>query len=340
MITFILRRLLLAIPLLLVVSLVVFLIVTNFPGDPCREKLGQHPTPEAMESCRTALNLDGPLHERYGRYLKGAVQLEFGENIKTKEPVGDEILSRFPLTFELSILALLIAFAVGLFVGTRSALKPGSWMDALGQVLSLGGVSIPVFWLGMLLTSFFCIKWGWLPVTDWSPGTLGGDDYEFGTRFYFFESLLSFEPAVMWRAIQHALLPAIALSTIPMATITRMTRSAMLEEVGKDYVTTARAKGLPEKRVIRRHVRRNAMIPVVTITGLQLGTLLSGAVLTETVFSWNGLGRYLVDGADQTNYPVVMGCILVFTVTFVVVNLVVDVLYHWIDPRIRDLGSS
>lgn len=340
MITFILRRLLLAIPLLIAVSLIVFVIVASFPGDPCLAKLGQHPTEEALQACHSALDLDKPVGERYTRYMGRVARFEFGENFFSPDQVEDEILERLPQTFELSLLALLIAFFVGQYVGTRSALKPGSWIDAIGQVLSLGGVSIPVFWLGMLLTSLFCISLGWLPVTDWSPGTLGGSDYEFGTRFYFFESLFSFEPAVIGRAFQHALLPALALSTIPMATITRMTRSSMLEEVGKDYVTTARAKGLPEKRVIRRHVRRNAMIPVVTITGLQLGTLLSGAVLTETVFSWNGLGRYFVEGARQNNQPVVVGCILVFTLTFVVVNLVVDVLYHWIDPRIRDAGST
>ncbi|MDJ0975799.1 MAG: ABC transporter permease [Planctomycetota bacterium] len=337
MLVYVLRRLLLTIPLLIAVSLVVFAVVSSFPGDPCREQLGQHPTPEALEACRSSLNLDGPFHERYLRYLEGAVQLEFGHNIRTEEPVGEEILLKLPPTIELSFIALLLAFLVGNWIGTRSALKPGTWIDAVGQVLSLGGISIPVFWLGMMLISLFGVKLGWLPFSGWTASEVG-PDFDFKTDFLLFEPLFRLRFDVFWNALGHIALPAIALSTIPLATITRMTRSSVLEEVNKDYVTTARAKGLSERKVITKHVRRNALIPVVTITGLQLGTLLSGAVLTETVFSWPGLGTYLVRGADETNYPVVMGCMLLFVTTFVLVNLFVDVLYHMIDPRIRDEG--
>jgi peptide/nickel transport system permease protein len=186
----------------------------------------------------------------------------------------------------------------------------------------------------MMLISLFGVKLGWLPFSGWTQSEVG-PGFDFQTDFLLFESIFRLRFDVFLNGLKHIALPALALSTIPLATITRMTRSAFLEELGKDYVTTARAKGLLERTVVAKHVRRNALIPVVTITGLQLGTLLSGAVLTETVFSWPGLGTYLVRGADETNYPVVMGCMLLFVTTFVIVNLVVDVLYHWIDPRVR-----
>jgi peptide/nickel transport system permease protein len=325
-----LRRLLIAIPLLVAASLIVFTVVTSFPGDPCRLKLGQRPTPEALADCRQDLKLDEPFLVRYGSFLRGAATFDFGRDFNDK-PVGPIILQKFSATMELALLALLIASLAGLAVGTLSALKPGSWIDAIGQVMSLGGVSIPVFWLGMMLILLFG---GVLPFSGWTKSNIGqGLDYH--TNFLFFEALFRLEFAVAGRALLHLVLPAVALSTIPLATITRMTRSSVLEEVHKDYVTTARAKGLSEKRVIARHVLRNALVPVVTITGLQLGLLLSGAVLTETVFSWPGMGKHLVTGATERNYPVVMACMLIFVVVFVVVNLLVDLLYHWIDPRMR-----
>jgi peptide/nickel transport system permease protein len=328
------RRLALAVPLLLAVSFLVFAIVEAFPGDPCRLKLGQHVTPESLAGCRAKFGLDRPFLVRYGDFLAGAVQLDFGRDLFTDEPVGTVLLRRLPATVELSLAALLVALPLGVWLGTRSALKPGGWADALGQVFALGGTSMPVFWLGMLLILFFGVTLGWLPFSGWTETGIGrGVTYR--TGFLLFESLARGEWAAAGRALHHLVLPAAALSTIPLAVITRMTRSAMLEELGKDYVTTARAKGLPESRVIGRHVRRNALIPVVTITGLQLGSLLSGAVLTESVFSWPGMGTYLVEGATSRNYPVLMACMLLFTTIFVVVNLVVDLLYHAIDPRLR-----
>ena len=339
MAVFVVRRLLFTIPLLLVVSFLVFSIVTAFPGDPCREKLGQHPNVEAMAGCRQELHLDEPFFERYWTFLKGAVQLDFGKDLFTNEDVGRVILQKLPATIELSLAALLIAVLVGIVVGTRSALKPGGWADLGGQILSLGGVSIPVFWLGMMLIALFGVKLGWLPFSGWTPSGIGpGVDYH--TSFLLGESLLRGEWAAVGHALAHLVLPAVALSTIPMATITRMTRSSILEEVKKDYVTTARAKGLTERRVIGHHVRRNALIPVVTITGLQLGTLLSGAVLTETVFSWPGMGTHLVHAAARRNYPVLLACMLLFTLLFVLINLAVDVLYHVIDPRMRATEKS
>ena len=334
MLVYALRRLLFAVPLLIAASLLVFVIVTNFPGDPCGKKLGQRPSKAALAECRENLNLDGPFHERYWTFLKGAVTLDMGKDIFTDEDAGTVILERLQTTLELSFLALLIAFSLGLFVGTRSALRPGSWVDAIGQILSLGGVSIPVFWLAMMLIGWFGVRLGWFPFGGWSERLIG-QGIEYQTNLLLFESLVRFEFGAFFRALHHLALPAVALSTIPLATITRMTRSAVLEEVGKDYVTTARAKGLSERRVIRKHVRRNALIPIVTIAGLQLGLLLSGAVLTETVFSWPGLGTHMLHAATARNYPVIMGCMLLFVTIFVVINLFVDLLYHAIDPRMR-----
>ena len=338
MLIYTLRRLLVTIPLLLVASFVVFAIVTAFPGDPCREKLGPRPNPDALETCRTSLNLDGSFGERYGNFMSGLVRGDLGRDIHTNESISDEILLRLPATIELSFFALLMAFLLGTWIGTRSALRPGTWIDALGQLVSLGGVSIPVFWLGMLLIAVFGVKLGWLPFSGWSGQEIG-PGIKYATGFYLSESLVRLEFGAVLEALKHLVLPAVALATIPLATITRMTRSSVLEEIGKDYVTTARAKGLSERQVIQRHVRRNALIPVVTITGLQLGTLLSGAVLTETVFSWQGMGTYMMSGVKMRSYPAIMGCMLLFVVIFVLVNLIVDLLYHWIDPRMRG-GAS
>ncbi len=335
MLVFTLRRIVLAVPLLLFTSFLVFAIVTAFPGDPCGEKMGPRPNPEALQTCRSNLNLDGSFGERYGNFMSGLARGDLGRDIHTEESISDEIWLRFPATLELSFVALFLAFVIGSWIGTRSALRPGSWIDACGQLVSLGGVSIPVFWLGMLLIALFGVKLGWLPFSGWSAEEVGpGVDY--ATGFYLTESLARLEFGAFFNALKHLLLPAVALATIPLATITRMTRSAVLEEVGKDYVTTARAKGLSERQILRKHVRRNALIPVITITGLQLGTLLSGAVLTETVFSWPGMGTYMMAGVRSRSYPAIMGCMLLFVVIFVLVNLLVDLLYHWIDPRMRD----
>lgn len=338
MAAYVLRRLFWAVPLLFAASLLVFGVVTSFPGDPCREKLGQHPTAEALAECRRELRLDEPFLDRYLAFLAGAVRLDFGRDFRKGEPVGALIADTLPATIELALAALVVATILGVLIGTLSALKPGGFLDAVGQVIALGGVSIPVFWLGLLLIALFGVHLKWLPFSGWSPGEIG-PGIEYATSFLFLESLVRGEWAALGRAVAHLVLPAAALATIPLATITRMTRSSVLEEIGKDYVTTARAKGLPERRVVGRHVLRNALVPIVTITGLQLGTLLSGAVLTETVFSWPGMGRLLVDAASQRNQPIVTACMLLFVAIFLVVNLIVDLLYLAVDPRIRHLEA-
>ncbi len=338
MLTLIARRLLTVIPLLLVASLIVYGLVELFPGNACTVKLQKHATQEKLDACMTAYDLDGPFPARYARFLGKAVQGDLGKSILQERRVSDLILDKLPATIELSLVALAIAFLFGTWIGTRSALKPGSWIDAIGQIVSTAGVSIPVFWLAMMVMSQFAGKDAWFRLGGWDATTLG-PDVAYATRFYLFESLFRLEFDAFVMSIRYITLPALTLATIPLATITRMTRSSVLEEASKDYVTTARAKGLPEKLVIRRHVRRNAMIPVVTITGLQLGVLLSGAVLTETVFSWPGLGRAMISAADSRNYPVIMGCMLLFVCVFVLVNLLVDLLYLWIDPRMRVSGA-
>jgi len=333
---YLIRRLLIAIPLLVAASFLVFLIVTNLPGDPCAELDKYKSKNDDVKGGCASLYIDGPFMVRYGRYLKRIAQLDLGRDVKNPERrVGEELMKRLPATMELALTALLFALFIGLWVGTRSALKPGTWIDALGQVLSLGGVSVPVFWLGMMLMGLFAVQLGWLPFSGWNAAEIAGEGY-YKTRFWLFEPLFRLDLGIFFTALKHMFLPALALSTIPLATITRITRSSMLEEIHKDYVTTARAKGLPERKVISKHVRRNALIPIITITGLQLGTLLSGAVLTEKVFSWtSGLGSYMVDAALKTNHPVLMGCMLLFVTIFILVNLIVDLLYGVIDPRIR-----
>ncbi len=338
MATYALRRLLLAVPLLLAVSLLVFAVVSAFPGDPCLVHLGNAANPESIARCRSELGLDRPFLTRYASFLEGALRGDFGRDLFTGQDVGAEIGRRLAATVELALAALLLAVLLGTWLGTRSALKPGGWSDALGQLLALGGTSIPVFWLGMLLIAFLGLPLG-LPFSGRTESEIG-QGVVYRTGFLFFESLVRGEGAALGRAALHLVLPAAALATIPLAVITRMTRSATLEEVSKDYVVTARAKGLPESLVIGRHVRRNVLIPVVTITGLQLGTLLSGAVLTETVFSWPGMGTHLVDAAVQRNHPVVVASMLLFTTIFVLVNLVVDLVYHLIDPRLRLPGAG
>jgi len=334
MLVLIARRLLIVLPMLLVMSFLVFTLVELFPGDACLVKHEKSGNQEVIDACRVEHHLEGPFFERYFAFLGRASDGDFGDAMFKNESVAELIGSKLPATIELSLFALLIAFVLGTWIGTRSALKPGSWFDALGQIVSMAGVSIPVFWLGMMVMSLFAGEGDWFEVGAWGPEKIGpGIDYS--TAFLMTESLVRLEFGAFLTALKYIVLPAFTLATIPLATITRMTRSSVLEEASKDYVTTARAKGLSERRVIRHHVRRNALIPVVTITGLQLGVLLSGAVLTERVFSWPGLGTEMVEAAGMRDYPVIMGCMLFFVIVFVVVNLIVDVLYLWIDPRMR-----
>ena len=329
------RRLLLAVPLLLVVSLVCFALTDLLPGDPTAARLGQHRSKEAVEAARRDLGLDDAFVVRYGRFLSGATRFDFGDDwFKRGVSVGSEIRARFPATVELTLVAMAVAVAVGLTVGALGAAFPRRLVDGFGQVLALMGSSVPVFWLGLMAMLVFSVHLHWLPIPDWSPRAIapGG---RFSTRFLLSESLFRGDFAAVLEALRNLALPALVLSTIPLAVITRMTRSSMLEELGRDYVRTARAKGVPERSVVGRHALKNAFIPIVTVTGLQTGALLGGAVLTETVFAWPGLGTYIVTGVREHNTPVVVAGVLLLSTVFVLVNLAVDVLYHVVDPRLR-----
>jgi len=326
-----LRRVLLTVPLLLAVSLVVFALVDALPGDPAVRRFDVHANPEAVKAWRREHGLDDPFLVRWGRYVTGVVtRFDFGKSYARNLPVGEDLARKFQATFELTVCALLLATAVGVAVGVLSAAFPRSPLDVAGNLLALGGISLPVFWLGMLL---------WILCTE-----VLGLAYRSGraeapglaTGLYLFESLARLKLDLFFEQLGRILLPALALSTIPMAVITRMTRAAVLDEIGKDYAVTARAKGLGRARVLLRHVLRNALLPITTITGLQFGQLLSGAVLTETIFSWPGLGSYVVEeGVLASDTPVIVGGILLVATTFVLVNLAVDLLYTVVDPRLR-----
>lgn len=337
------RRVLVAVPLLLVVSLVSFALTELLP-DPSIARLGQHATRENVAAFRARKGLDDPFLARWGRFVRDATTLEFGEDIVRDDgtTVGAGIRSRFPATFELALAAMLLAVVLGLVAGALGAVFPRRLADAVAQVFALVGASVPVFWLGFMASLLFAVKLEWLPHPDWSLRVIAPDAGPGGyaTRFLFLESIARLDLGAVGRALAHLALPAMVLSTIPLAVVTRMTRATMLEELGRDYVRTARAKGAPETRVVTRHALRNALIPIVTVTGLQTGALLGGAVLTETVFAWPGLGRYVAEAVRSGNGPVVVAGVFTFAATFVVVNLLVDIAYVLVDPRLRRGGAT
>jgi peptide/nickel transport system permease protein len=332
-----LRRILVTIPLLLAVSLVVFALADSLPGDPAAERFGLHANKAEVERWREARGLDDPFFARWVRYVTGIVtRFDFDNSYIDDEPVGELLFAKLQATFELTVFALLIAISIGTVVGTLSALYPRSPIDYFGNVLALFGISIPVFWLGMLLIVFAVGTLGFGYSSNRYSPEVSRYVEDYSTHLYLFESFFRFDFNVFFSCAKNLLLPSLALSTIPMAVITRMTRSAMLEEMRKDYATTARAKGLPTRRVVMKHVLRNALIPITTITGLQFGQLLGGAVLTETVFNWPGLGTYIVNhGVEASDTPIIVGGILLVSTTFILVNLCVDLLYAVIDTRIR-----
>jgi len=332
-VTYALRRILLTIPLLLAVSLAVFALTDALPGDPAAARFPKHP--KEAQKWREQRGLDRPFLARWAGYVGGIVtEFDFDKSYLDDQPVGNELSIKLQATFELTVCALFLAIVVGAVVGILSAVFPRSPIDYLGNVIALAGISMPVFWLAMLIISLAVNLFGF----EWSSNrfdpslSVAG----FSTHLYLLESLARFRLDVFASCARNLLLPTLALSTIPMAVITRMTRSAMLEELGKDYATTARAKGLRRRRVVLKHVLRNALIPITTITGLQFGQLMGGAVLTETVFSWPGLGRFIVKaGVGNRDAPIIVGGILLVSLMFILVNLIVDLLYAAIDPRIR-----
>jgi peptide/nickel transport system permease protein len=351
------RRMALLLPTLLGLSLFTFALLQLIPGDPVQIMLGEHATAEQVAYFRADRGLDQPLTVQYLRYIRSLIRGDWGRAIKTNLPVTAELAQRLPATIELGLAAMAIACAVGIPLGILAAHRHNSFFDLLTTGGTLIGVSMPLFWLGLLLGHLFGYKLGWLPpsgrltigikllpiseayslnqVLRGPVGTwliTGGD---FVSNFYVLNSILTANSTALADALRHLALPSLTLSTVPLAVIVRMTRSCLLDALAQDYVRTARAKGLSERVILLSHAMRNAWPPILTVIGLQLGSLFSGAILTETVFSWPGVGQLIVDRVLARDYPVVQGVVLIAALLFVLINLATDVCYTYLDPHIR-----
>ncbi|WP_276959181.1 ABC transporter permease [Allomeiothermus silvanus] len=326
------RRLLGLIPVLLGISLLVFLFLHLIPGDPAVVLLGERATPEQVAALRERLGLNQPLPTQYVLFLRDLLSGDLGTSIFNLLPIRDQLANRWPATFELALSAMLIAVILGIPLGILAAVRKNSLWDNASTIFSLIGVSMPVFWLGLLLIYLFAVNLHWLPPSG-RISIEGGNAFQAISGFFLLDALL--QRRAMGDVLSHLILPALTLGTIPLAILMRITRSAMLEVLSQDYVRTARAKGLAERVVIFRHALKNALLPVVTIIGLQFGTLLGGAILTETIFSWPGIGLWLYEGILNRDYPVVQGGVVFVALIFVIVNLLVDLSYALLDPRIQ-----
>lgn len=298
------KRIIYLIPVVIGVTFIVFLIMNMAPGDPVKSILGEQASPEAIEELREELGLNDNILIQYKNYFLGLIKGDMGISYKSKVGVAEEIGARLPTTAKLAVIAIAIAISLSIPLGIIAAVKQNTWIDSLTMFVALLGVSIPVFWLGLMLLLFFSLKLGWFPVSG----------------------------AANWKSF---VLPGIALGFLSMASIARVTRSSMLEVIRQDYIRTARSKGVPYNTIIRKHALKNALIPTITVAGLQIGTLLGGSVLTETVFGLPGIGRLMIQSIQGRDLPMVLGCIIVFTVAFSIVNLIVDIIYAFVDPRIK-----
>lgn len=354
---YIFRRILASIPVLFGILVVTFVIARVIPGDPCRAILGEKATPEVCERFNKSKGLDKPIYEQFTIYMGEVLTGDFGNSIRYSLPVTRLLIERLPTTVELSFAALTVSLIVGIPLGVISAVRHNSWADVVTMVWANTGVSMPVFWLGLMLAYVFSLKLRdtpfWLPPSGRvSPGIPNDPFYEvwdltlpeaglllalfqFIGRLNILNALLTTNWALLKDAIAHLILPAVALGTIPMALIARMTRSAMLDVLGQDYIRTARAKGLRQRVVVMKHAFRNALLPLVTIIGLSLGSLLGGAVLTETIFGLSGVGRILYDAITARDYGIVQAFTVVIAIFFVILNLLVDLSYGYLDPRIK-----
>ena len=313
------------------VSMVVFIAMHLLPGDVAQLLLGDHATVQALARLRQQLGIDQPIWVQYLRFVGGALRGDLGLSLQTNHPALDDVLVAFPVTLQLTMASLAIASLVGVPLGVITAVWQGTRLDAVVMTLTLFGVSMPIFWFGLMLLILFAAVLGWVPTGGLMP--VGMEPPRL-TGMSVVDSILAADPAMVWAAIHHLLLPAFTLATVPLALITRITRAEVMAAALFDHVRTARAKGLTDRRVVLRHVLRNAAIPIVTVIGLQLGLLLSGAVLTETIFSLPGVGRLMVDSILSRDYPVVQAGALFIAALFVLVNLVVDLSYVILDPRI------
>ena len=334
MFRFLLKRLALTLPTFIALMFVTFMLIRMVPGDPIEVRRGERGiSPERLELLRHEMGLDQPVWKQFLDYVWGLLHGDFGTSIVSKSPIAHEFLTLFPATLELTFCAMVFAVAIGISAGVIAASKRGSFYDQTLMGLALTGYSMPIFWWGLMLILVCSVWLGWTPVS----GRVDLIKYYYPavTHFMLIDSLLSGQKGAFLDAIRHLILPTIVLGTVPLAIVARMTRSSMLEVLEEDYVRTARAKGLAIYRVIGLHALRNALIPVVTVIGLQVGGLMAGAVLTETIFSWPGLGHWLVESISRRDYPALQGGIMLISTVIILVNLAVDLLYGLINPRIR-----
>ncbi len=357
MIQYTIRRLLMAIPVLLGILIVTFALARMIPGEPCKAMLGEKATAEVCERFNIRYGFDKPITTQFGIYMSDILKGDFGNSIRFSRPVTIILIERLPLTFELGSIALLIAIIIGIPAGVLSAVKRNSMIDVINMIFANIGVSMPVYWLGLMLAFVFAILLKdtpfWLPPTGritaglvavpfyevwgWSLAkeSISYHIAEFIANLYIFNSLITGDWKVFVDTLKHLILPSLALSTIPLAIIARMTRSSMLEVMKQDYIRTARAKGLRKNKVILRHAFRNALLPIITIIGLQVGTIFAGAVLTESIFGLAGVGRILLEAITARDYPIIQAFTVVIAMGYVFINLIVDLSYVFIDPRIR-----
>jgi peptide/nickel transport system permease protein len=326
------RRLAGTVPVLLLISLLVFLLIHAAPGDPTLLLLGEETNAAEVAKAKERWGLDQPLYVQYLKFLKSAAAGDFGRSFKYTEPVARVIMTRLPATIELAIFAIIIATLLAIPLGVWAGAKPNSWIDNLGTSFGLFGISMPSFWLAIMLILLLAGVLNILPTSGRSTYGIAGPEQ---TGFYILDSILQKNWRAVWDALTHIFLPALALGVNMLGILMRVTRSSILEVLSEDYIQTARAKGLRENRVIWRHVTSNALIPVITVVGLELGTLLSGSIIVETVFAWPGSGSLLITALNARDYPLVTGVVMTYTLAFVSINLIIDGLYAVVDPRIR-----
>ena len=330
--TYLVKRLAGTIPVLLLISLLVFLLIHAAPGDPTLMLLGEETNAAEVATARERWGLDRPLYIQYLKFVASTVTGEFGKSFKYAEPVSQVIKTRLPATIELAIFSIIIAIVLAIPLGVWAGSKPNSWLDNVGTTCGLFGISMPSFWLGIMLILLLAGVLNLLPTSGRSTYGVAGAEI---TGFYLFDSLLQKNWKAVWDGLTHIFMPALALGVNMLGILMRVTRSSVLEVMNEDYVVTARAKGLAEKNIVWRHVTTNALIPVITVVGLELGTLLSGSIIVETVFAWPGSGSLLITALNARDYPLVTGIVLTYTAAFVIINLIIDGLYGVIDPRIR-----
>ncbi|MET0630223.1 MAG: ABC transporter permease [Xanthobacteraceae bacterium] len=332
MLGYLLRRIIATIPVVILISLLVFLLIHAAPGDPADLLLSEEASPQDIADARRRWGLDQPIYVQYLRFLANILSGDLGTSFRYADPVITLIGERLPATIELAIASLLIAIILGIPLGVFAGAKPNSWADNLGSMFGFFGISMPNFWFGIMLILVISGYFNWLPSSGRSTyGVAQGSE----TGFYIIQSLAAGNMKTAWDGIKYVIMPAIALGTGMMGLIMRVTRSSVLEIMNEDYIRTARAKGLGERTVLWRHVLRNALVPIITVVGLELGTLLSGSIIVETVFAWPGSGSLLIAAIQSRDYPLITGTVLTYTIAFVVINFTIDILYALIDPRIR-----